>query len=225
MCIRDSSNRVDKLMDDVLLRPAKTLPKKAVPPSRQSANRKGQQASQKEEQKRLTRDEAIEAMEGLFSKYNWEYRRPMPNSKTAIEKWKFRKCIKGSDFNEKWAVWHWENDYMVKMTDLQQTAVWENEDIDWKYWTKCSMVLPVFSDEPSPASKAYYTREGLPAVGGTYYVRTVLATNFPAFCHLFGNEFTAYELESAWLNMPLVKRSKPNRGSTSSSAKKRKWED
>ena len=87
------------------------------------------------------------------------------------------------------------------------------------------MVVPVLSIQGSLSRQASNAREPLPAVGGKYYVRTVLATIFPAFCHLFGNEFSAYELESAWLNMPLVKRSKPKRGTTSSSAKKRKWED
>ena len=108
---------------------------------------------------------------------------------------------------------------MVELTDLKQTVMWDNDQIDWHSWTKCSMVVPVLSLQASNA------RGPLPAVGGSYYVRTVLAINFPALCHLFGNDFTARQLESAWLNMPLVKRSKPNRGTTSSFRNKRKWAD
>jgi len=44
---------------------------------------------------------------------------------------------------------------------------------------------------------------------------------FPAFCYLLGRHFTAAEIETAWLKLPLVKPLRKNRGTINTGD--RKW--
>ena len=50
-----------------------------------------------------------------------------------------------------------------------------------------------------------------PAVGGCM-VRTVMAYNFPALRLLLGDHYTAREIDTAWLLMPVVRSRKVARG-------------
>ena len=92
----------------------------------------------------------------------------------------------------------------VDADDLEDTMIWENPDIDWKAWEKkpSSMLVPVVLKKPRTS-----------AVGaGSYYVRSVTGVTFPGLCYLLGDQFTATQIEAAWLDLPLIKPGKKNRG-------------
>ena len=62
-----------------------------------------------------------------------------------------------------------------------------------------------------------------PAVGGCM-VRTVMAYNFPALCLLLGDHYTAREIDTAWLLMPVVRNRKAARGAPGKGALERRME-
>ena len=140
-------------------------------------------------------------MKGLFSKYTWQYRRPCPNISPLVEAWVKSSKTKLPDvlldlfLNEQ---------YHIEDEELKPTAVWERQDVDWNAWydAPSSMLIPAYS-APGPSS----------ALGEQQYIcRCVSATNFPALCYLLGEQFTATEIEAAWLHMPLVRPGKSVRG-------------
>ena len=90
--------------------------------------------------------------------------------------------------------------------------------IDYESWVKhhSSMVIPLFPKPPFPQQLISS------AIGDKieYLVRDVLTISFPALCFLFGDTFTAVQLEEAWLKMPLVKPCKPSRGTNAGNQRK-----
>ena len=95
---------------------------------------------------------------------------------------------------------------------FQCSGVWveglENMPIDWKApgaWDN-TMVWPVKASEASAVGDA------------EVIVRQVSCLNFPTFCIMFGQRFTASELDAAWNACPLVRKAKPPRGTHSGAA-------
>ena len=149
-------------------------------------------------------------MKGMMSKYNCQYRRPSPHNLTMLDSWTkslmtnispaVLKCFLSELFN-------------VASDELLHTYVRDMPGVDWTAWNAApsSMLVPVFSPHSSTS-----------AVGEEQYIcRSVTTTNFPAFCYLLGEWFTAAEIEKAWLQLPLVKPGKRSRGS--SGGRKSKW--
>ena len=94
--------------------------------------------------------------------------------------------------------------YAIDRNQLRHTMVWSYSSVDWISWgdKPSSMLVPVTSPD-SPTS----------VVGEEVYLcRSVAATNFPAFCYLLGEHFTAAEIEAVWLTFPLVMPLERNRG-------------
>ena len=90
--------------------------------------------------------------------------------------------------------------------ELQKAWFWNDIDTDsWQDAPK-RMVIPL-----------------KPAVGGCM-VRTVMAYNFPALCLLLGDHYTAREIDTAWLLMPVVRSRKAARGAPGKGALKRRME-
>ena len=67
--------------------------------------------------------------------------------------------------------------------------------LDWQEWTKhpSSLVVPTVTT-------------------GKIFVRSVLAICFPGLCLILKDFNSVEEIEHAWLQMPIVKPKKPNRG-------------
>ena len=144
-------------------------------------------------------------MLGLLTKYNWEFRHPCP-----------KKCIYSSNLD----VWHKvaeekidsdllahfsASQFQVDVEELRESPIWDKEDVDWTAWGS-SMIVPAMD----------WTSASTSAIGDKcFYVRKVLSINFPGLCCMLQKYHTADEIEEAWLHMPLVKRGKANRGSSS----------
>ena len=163
-------------------------------------------ALSKQKKKNLPYEEAGNEVIGLFAKHNLQYRRPTPLSDSNIEHGcsYFRR-----GFADNFEYWQGGN-YAVEAQDLRYTVVGRMERVDWDSWTrtKSSMVVPLYQKADAGSS------DSSPAIGDRkeYLCQTVTAINFSGLCHLFGDKYTAAELEEAWLKMPEVKYGKPNRG-------------
>ena len=139
----------------------------------------------------------------MMSKYNCQYRRPSPHNFTMLDTWIQTLMTNIPPVERKLFL---SELYNISLDDLQYTYVWDKPDVDWVLWADApsSMLVPVFS-----------------AVGEQEYIcRSVTTTNFPAFCYLLGEWFTAAEIEKAWLQLPLVKAGKKSRGTSGSKSKK-----
>ena len=140
-------------------------------------------------------------MKGMFSKYNLQYRRPAPHNLSMLDNWTKNLMI---NIDQDVFKLFMSEKYAIDRDQLRHTMVWSYSSVDWIFWgyKPSSMLVPVASPD-SPTS----------AVGEEVYLcRSVTATNFPAFCYLLGEKFTAAEIEAAWLALPLVMPGKRNRG-------------
>jgi hypothetical protein len=145
-------------------------------------------------------DSPSQQLQGLFSKYNYQYRRPCASDSILMDSWCSGFTIKGSPvitpdlldlFNG--------DDYNVEEESLRNTFVWGQGSVAWQTWKGSSMLVPITPEDP--------------AVGGNEYLcRCVITTCFPAFCYVLGENFTARQVEVAWNKLPIVKISKKNRG-------------
>ena len=145
-------------------------------------------------------DSPSQQLQGLFSKYNYQYRRPWASDSILMDSWCSGFTIKGSPvitpdlldlFNG--------DDYNVEEESLRNTFVWGQGSVAWQTWKGSSMLVPITPEDP--------------AVGGNEYLcRCVITTCFPAFCYVLGENFTAREVEVAWNKLPIVKTGKKNRG-------------
>ena len=109
-------------------------------------------------------------------------------------------------------------DFDIDKDDLKRTPIYNNGDVDWNSWCW-----------ESPSFAAFETRIGssmlVPvsfnhSAVDEYYFRSVTTVCFPAFCYLLGKQFTAAEIEEAWLKLPIVKPGKKKRGTASHTRKK-----
>ena len=140
-------------------------------------------------------------MRGMFAKYNLEYRRPAPHNHSMLDN--SSKNLMTRIDQDVFKLFMSEK-YAIDRDQLRHTMVWSYSSVDWNSWgdKPSSMLVPV----TSPASPTS-------AVGVEVYLcRSVTATNFPAFCYLLGERFTAVEIEAAWLTLQLVMPLKRNRG-------------
>ena len=151
--------------------------------------------------KSLTASPASE-MKGLLTKYNWEYRRPCPNQFAMLDHWtRAQESTLDPDMLRLFLA----AGYHIPRRDLRHTMLWGRRDVDWTSWLTAgnsadgeslgsSMLVPVAADHSA------------------FFCRSVTTACFPSFCYLLGTEFTAAEIEEAWLKLPLVKAGKKNRG-------------
>ena len=149
---------------------------------------------------------------GLMSKYNLQYRRPAPNNLTMLDNWTLSLAKNIPDYVVKLLT---SERYHVDVLELRHTHVWQQCTVDWKSWREqpSSMLISVVSVETSAS-----------AVGEIkYYTRSVTTTTFLAFCYLLGKQFSARDIEAAWLELPVVKPGKQNRGASGGGSKKNKW--
>ena len=128
---------------------------------------------------------------GLLAKYNLQYRRPAPHNFTMLDGWTLNRM---TNIDDEVLQLFTGPQYNIATPELRHTHVWQQSDVDWNSWSAhpSSVLVPVFSPH-SPTS----------AVGEEqYYCRSVTTTTFPAFCYLLGEQFTAAEIEAAWLEPP-----------------------
>jgi len=156
-------------------------------------------------------------MKGLLSKFNWEFRRPSPIKWGMLDCW----TKSQSNLDPVLLLVFQSGDFDIAKDDLTHTTIWEREDVDWASWAGVgtsigsSMLVPVSVGDSAVAA---------------YLCRSVTTVCFPAFCYLLGTQFTAAEIEEAWLKLPLVKPGKSNRGTAGGRKKWRKevfagWSD
>ena len=109
-------------------------------------------------------------------------------------------------------------DYRVATEELRETSIWFQEDVDWPAKTlPSSMIVPTKFGRPPPWQRAP-TEDPRPPF---YYIRKVVTTSFPALCWLLRDQDTAADIEAAWLDMPIVKPGRVNRGVNSGTSNKR----
>ena len=153
-------------------------------------------------------------IKGLFTTYTWQYRMASPISSAMIDEWTKSEAIPDREL----LMYFQGGDFDIDQAHLKRTPIWKDEDVDWAQWSwdspswmaigtsiGCSMLVPVSFDRSAVDE---------------YYIRSVTAVCFPAFCYLLGKQFTAAEIEDAWLKLPIVKPAKNNRGTASHTRKK-----
>ena len=155
---------------------------------------------------------AADELVGLLAKYNLQYRRPAPIKLTMLDNWTLSPA---NNIPVDVVKLFTSEPYHVDVNELRHTHVWQQGNVDWDRWNKQPSSLPV---PVLPVDK-------LPSAVGEikYYVRCVTTTTFPALCFLLGKDFSARDIEAAWLQLPIVKSGKKNRGSHGGWSKKGNW--
>ena len=152
-------------------------------------------------------------MVGMFSKFNWQYRRTSPNEDAMLDNWSTSRQILTPEKVKTFL----DNGYFhIEANELRHTHPAAKNDVDWEHWgasgsgewTGSSMILPIRLTGSAVGERKYYHR-------------SVTTICFPAFCYLLGHYFTAAEISDAWVKLPLVNAIKKNRG-TSAGSRKRK---
>ena len=139
---------------------------------------------------------SLGALLGLVAKYNWQFRRPYPQRCNVVQldqldAWR-KVATKSLDASQV-QIFSGQQ-YRIDSREFRETFIWQQEDVDWT------------AAVGAPSSML------VPATVGFHYVREVSAMSFPSLCWLLRNHHTAEEIETAWLQMPLVKPGKSNRG-------------
>ena len=143
------------------------------------------------------------AVLGLLAKYNWQFRRPYPHrGNVELDTWQ-KAPAKVLDAGQ--IELFSGREFRVATKEFRETSIWFQEDIDWPALTMPSSMIVPTTDRSAPPWAA-----GHPPT--FYYIRQVSTISFPALCWLFRNDATAAAIEAAWLQMPIVKPGKANRG-------------
>ena len=154
-------------------------------------------------------------MKGLFTKYTWQYRMPSPISYVMIDEWTKSQGIPDREL----LMFFQGGEFDIEKGDLKRTPIWKAEDVDWESWCSESPSFKLIGTDigSSMLVPVSFDRSAV----DEYYIPSVFAVCFPAFCYLLGKQFTAAEIEDAWLKLPIVKPGKKNRGAASHT--RRKW--
>ena len=138
---------------------------------------------------------------GMLSKYNFEYRRPFPMQRNAptLDVW-HRTVVGARQPLAQAAV----NDMMAPCFLVPEIeGTFEGQDdtlyVDW-IAPMSSMMARLQSAVGDDNQYALF--------------RDVLGINFPCFCYFLKDDFTARQIEEAWLQCPVIRRAKTSRGST-----------
>ena len=147
----------------------------------------------------------------MLSKYNYEFRRPFLERDAAhfpeLDTWTMQNCtaakvldrfdfLRGDFFRVKvtddvFSLAEAARKHQVVVGTLPESA----PQLDWEAWRR------------QPSSMVVPTR-----TSGICFVRSVLAIGFAGLCLLLKDFNSVEEIEHAWLQMPIVKPKKPNRG-------------
>ena len=132
---------------------------------------------------------------GLLAKYNLEYRRPYPQERNAMSLDRWHKMDLGRPLAA-WAKTSIEKMMApyFRVPEYPQTLAWW--DVDWDAEIT-SMMVPLKSAVGDPPCALF---------------REVLGTNFPCFSYINRKDFTAAQIEEAWVQLPVLRRGKMNRG-------------
>jgi len=144
---------------------------------------------------------------GLLAKYNLEYRRPFPQDRNArpLDLWHMRKGEAGQ----------------AELVDRMMAPDFRVPDFAWEtlsWWDvkwdapRSSMLVPLKSAFGDPPMAIF---------------REVLGVPFPCFAFINRESFTAAQIEEAWQKLPILRRGKGTRGTstTSGSSKWRRKDD